>query len=617
MIATLRATLALALLVSWYVVAFVIIASCLTFDVLVLWAESQPVGTFTPTTIFAAVASFTVVVAIVHGMLSVSRAGGPPPGSVRVPREDATALWGTVDELAGTLGVTPPSELYLTPEANAAVAERARLLGLLPGARTMYLGVPLLLGLGTAELRAVLCHELGHYARGHTRFGALTWRGSAALGETRRHLAQSAAKNRLLANYGGLLILFIAGYANVYDRLTLALRRRHEYAADTAAARVVGSAATASALRSVHALALAWEDFRHHLLEPSFHAGLRPDAPFSAFGMMLADPDYRDVLAERRDDPPDQPPSAWDSHPSLARRLTALADGTTDAAAPSDPVLEVSHELWRHLEVTAPHRGLARPKPLPWTQWLERVAELQAMAPVRALSNALRVHDDAESTPLETLLRVLDAGQGAELATLLPGTLVEAGVALIGHHLVAGRHAAWLVGWTGQVRLICGGTTPDELGELVRAAVEDQSEVSRLRLHLAELGVDPAAPLALDGEDHTGTVPFAARPQRTFYEGLRDNWGVLSLVGAILVVLLVIRLSAHPSPTVPGYRPVILPTSYPQYPPNPVRSPPAFSIPCGTSGPLCPPYYRPYVPPTFLPSLPPLHIPLRELRPRG
>jgi Zn-dependent protease with chaperone function len=40
------------------------------------------------------------------------------------------------------------------------------------GRRYLYLGVPILQVLTVSQLRAVLAHELGHYSRGHTRFGA-------------------------------------------------------------------------------------------------------------------------------------------------------------------------------------------------------------------------------------------------------------------------------------------------------------------------------------------------------------------------------------------------------------------------------------------------------------
>jgi Zn-dependent protease with chaperone function len=649
-IAALRATLALALLVSWYVVAATLVVLCIAFDVLVLWAESQPGVSFTPVNLFTAVATLWVIGAIVHGVLSVSRAGGPRTDSAAVTREDAPALWRTVDGLAGRVGVAPPEELFVTPDANAAVTEQARMLGLLPGQRSMYVGVPLLLGLSAAELRAVLCHELGHHAKGHTRFGALTWRGSAALHETRQHLMRSAAENGLVASYGALLYRFIAAYSNIYDRLTLALRRRQEFAADAAAARVAGAAATVSALRAVHSLDAAWGDFRRHLLEPSLRAGLRPDDPFTAFETMLADPDYRDVLADHRRDPPDRPPSAWDSHPSLAQRLTAL---TREAERPSpggglsaDATLGITPDLWAGLPARAAvttsltkaagaRHGPA--KVLPWARWLEKLAEDQAMGPVLALSAAVRAHGGSSSAgggaPLGALLRVLDAGAGADLAARLPGgrTGGDAGdrlriaiTMLIGHHLVTAGHAVWLVGWTGRPRLVCHDIATEDIHELVRSATEDPAEVSRLRLHLAELDIDPDLPAALPAgrrEAAVVTIPAWHRPtwRGELRAGLRNNRGMLTLLCAVMGVVLVLRFGAsdqsgtrrlqldRPTGPSPATRPVpVLPGP---------ALPPEYAIPCGLGSygarPACP-YHGLTIPPLPLPTRP---LPLHSLHP--
>jgi Zn-dependent protease with chaperone function len=623
-IAALRATLALGLLISWYAVAATMVVLCLAFDVLMFWSQAQPSSVWSPTPLFAAIACFTIVLGIMHGVLSVSRPDVTRPGAVAVSRRTAPDLWATVDDLASRVGVAPPAELFLIAEANAAVTEQARMLGLLPGRRSMYVGIPLLLGLGTDELRAVLCHELGHYTRGHTRFGALTWRGSAALRETRLYLQRSAARNRLFADYGALLHLFIAGYANLYDRLTLALRRRQEFAADLAAARVAGAAVTASALRGVHALAFAWEEFQLHLVKPSLSAGLRPDDQFAAFATMLADPDYRDVLADRRDTPPDQPPSPWDSHPSLTRRLSALAAETAPAAesAPAGGELIVPREARRSLAATL-GRGLGAPKPLPWREWLEKTAERQALGPVYALSDVMSGRHPGSAMTLETVLHALDAGEGPGLAAVLEGEgpaapplehLAEAITMLIGHHLVAGRQAAWLVGWTGRVRLVCRSTTVDDLHELVRAAAEDPSDVARLRLYLAELSVAPETRVLPETDDTPMVTITAPRPKDRYGElraSLRENRGPLTVLVAVVAVGLLIHFGTSHESTVPTYRPVSPMTPAPLRVPPPLllpsvpAIPPSYVQPCGT-GPACRPFF----------TLPPLPLPTVVLKPR-
>jgi hypothetical protein len=99
------------------------------------------------------------------------------------------------------------------------------------------------------------------------------------------------------------------GYGRLYDRVSLAVRRRQELAADVAAARVAGAATTAAALRSTHAVAAAWA---RHGGEPT------------TFAAMLATPEYGDLLVRHRARPREHL-AARDSHPALARRLALLA----------------------------------------------------------------------------------------------------------------------------------------------------------------------------------------------------------------------------------------------------------------------------------------------------
>ncbi|MGQ0775508.1 MAG: M48 family metalloprotease [Pseudonocardiales bacterium] len=191
----------------------------------------------------------------------------------------------------------------------------------------LTIGVPLLVGLPTDELRAVLCHELGHYARGHTRFGAMTYRGSIALATTCGQIRATATANDLVRGYSFVLHKLLAAYAWVYDTVSLAVRRQQEFEADAATAFVASPEVTSEALRSAHVLVAAWDDFQTRFLQPMSNIGQLPDDPFSAFEAMLDDPDYRDVLTRHRRTPPKQPSSRLDSHPSLDHRLVRLADG--------------------------------------------------------------------------------------------------------------------------------------------------------------------------------------------------------------------------------------------------------------------------------------------------
>ncbi|MFD3721892.1 M48 family metalloprotease [Streptomyces sp. NPDC058674] len=112
--------------------------------------------------------------------------------------------------------------------------------------------MPLLLGLTRDELRAVLCHELGHYAGRHTRLAAVSHRGSAALERTVRYLAVLETDQTSVKPPVRLLLKLTKAYHGVYLRQTFAVRRSQELEADAAAARIAGAHTFARALRAVH-----------------------------------------------------------------------------------------------------------------------------------------------------------------------------------------------------------------------------------------------------------------------------------------------------------------------------------------------------------------------------
>ncbi|MBV8540196.1 MAG: M48 family metalloprotease [Pseudonocardiales bacterium] len=85
-----------------------------------------------------------------------------------------------VTELALEMQTQAPTQLWLTSQANASVYGSRRLLRSPRRSWHLSTGVPLLVGLTTEQLRAVLCHELAHYARRHAFFSAMAYRGSTA-----------------------------------------------------------------------------------------------------------------------------------------------------------------------------------------------------------------------------------------------------------------------------------------------------------------------------------------------------------------------------------------------------------------------------------------------------
>ncbi|MGH3782016.1 MAG: M48 family metallopeptidase [Pseudonocardiaceae bacterium] len=500
-----------------------------------------------------------VIVRAVGASVSIK----PRPDSIPVSPEQAPQLWATVRELAERVDTPAPAEIRLVTEANASVTQNVGLpgllgllgllvgtpldplgvlvgpllgllvgmllgpLGLLPRRKRMYIGVPLLVGMPPEELRAVLCHELGHYTRKHVQFGALAYRGSAQLAAAQAEIQQVKSINRLTRFCAALLYAPLSGYARLYDRLTFAVRRRQELEADDVAAAVTGTVVTAEALRSAHVLPTLWEDFLAQYVEPTRKAtGVVPEELFLAFQAMLDDPDFHNILVDKRRQPQERPRSPHDSHPSLAERLARLercpvSTERSESGSVTEP-FGAADSLFRDLCETMPTYHEA--DKLPWKEWFCRLAQFRATMPLEPLRRAVTVcvrwrGDAIPALTLDTVLNLLEAGKSTELATALGSYrhlpedsvqdplrhLVDAVYALVGQALVNNRTARWLVDWTGPSRLVPRDTNPDEIYQWVDGAVYHPTRVSGLRRQLTSLGLNLTTPV-LEAKSATGNT---------------------------------------------------------------------------------------------------------------
>jgi Zn-dependent protease with chaperone function len=319
---------AVALLVGWYVLVAGLLVGAVVMNVY-LWGresesastESVGLGLLIPVMVFNWLA-----VALPYSLRLSGKATVPvyEPSVVFAQRPDSP-LGRVIVQSAAVVGVAVPGEIRLVAEANAWVTERPRMMGLRQGPRTLYVGVPLLMGLTIDQFRAVLCHELGHHAEGHTRFGALVYRGATAFRLSAQRLRALAYVSPLLGQSALLPMAVMNGYAWFYHQVAYAVLRGQELAADDAAARSVGPATTRSALGDVHGLGRAWQDFRSRFLDPCVRAGVGPDDPFAAFRTMLTDSDFRQVFSVWIKHPATISASRNDTHPSLEDRLSRLS----------------------------------------------------------------------------------------------------------------------------------------------------------------------------------------------------------------------------------------------------------------------------------------------------
>ena len=206
--------------------------------------------------------------------------------------------------------------------------------------RTLYLGLPLLVGLSTDELRAVISHEMAHYAGGHARTSLLMHRGVVTLDAIRGalQLLIVTPPKRRSVNFRPLMMLswwLLYGYALVgywaftaywalYWRLSFAMRRGQEYDADRAAEPIVGAAELGGALRRAQGVAEAWGRFHREFVLPIRRAGCTSPETFDAFGQMITDGAYQETVRAWEGDLVGQPTAPTDTHPCLSDRLARL-----------------------------------------------------------------------------------------------------------------------------------------------------------------------------------------------------------------------------------------------------------------------------------------------------
>ncbi|MFJ8726543.1 M48 family metalloprotease [Streptomyces sp. NPDC093269] len=391
MTASLRAVRALMLLGGFYLIGAVLLTALLATDWLLL---SSTLVNRSPYLILSVVfASAMLAVPVLRGMFAFLLAGRRRSGPEGLPvtPETQPKLWAEVREASRKACTVEPDALFLTGDVNAAVTERARLLGLLPGPRSLYLGAPLLTGLTTPELHAVLAHEFGHFSNQDTRLAGVTMRSRAAVLHTVD--AFRAHDSRAHAVIGNLYV----HYARFFLRATQSSARQQELAADRAAARHIGRDTTASALRRTRDLGAAHDHYIDayatlgvpaHALPPvgEFHGGFR-------HLLAARSPEELTELAGSREAPR---PTPYDSHPPMSERLARIealpSDGTTHdpAATPAMSLLHDPHGALADLEsytLSAAAEGLSR---LEWPELVMARSVVDASGWADPLSTAVR-----------------------------------------------------------------------------------------------------------------------------------------------------------------------------------------------------------------------------------
>ncbi|RIV33164.1 M48 family metallopeptidase [Micromonospora radicis] len=508
MAATYRALASVVMLIGFYVVALL---QLVAVGALFWWIASKTNGLAATKLMLPLIVALG---AVAVGLWKAIRTRHEPAPGLVLDERVAPQLWATVRELATAVGTRAPDEIRLVPEVNAAVGEESRLLGLVGGRRTLYVGLPLLLGLRVDQLRSVLAHELGHYSGKHTRPGAVAYRGRVAIGTTIERI-----KPR---NPVGLIF---RGYAKLYLMVDNAASRRQELEADRAAVQLAGHEAATSALRSLPALDAAWNFYMGGYVQSGWQAGLAPDDLFGGFGQLLQG--RRDELEQLRQEEPDREPSRWDTHPPIGIRIDAMAQlpavtGTPDER-PASIMLADIDDAGRRLQDAVVEPGDRQV--LPWAEFTHASIAADLQRQVDGIYRAAGRFTGAAQPGLPTILDLVRERRLGEFAEQFfdNATRKEAAVRFAGpmtilltNAAVRAGQARWELSWTGPARFVGTDGEPFDLAEIAKLAVDPQT-LDEALTRLAELGIDPA----------TSTV---VRSRAT-----ADNAGLIGAIGNVKI----------------------------------------------------------------------------------
>ena len=353
-----RATLAVLLFIGFYALALGMAGALLYIPYAEVTYLHRINGRIT---IFAIVGAGAILWAIIP---RIDRFHAPGPS---LTRKDQPRLFTTLDDVARLAEQEMPPEVYLVAEMNAWVAQRGGIMGF-GSRRVMGLGLPLMQTLSVSQMRAVLAHEFGHYHGGDTALGPWIYKTRAAIFRTVHGVSHSTLLSKPFEWYG-----------KAFLRITHAISRRQEYAADALAARISGTTTAIEALKAVHGAGMAFEPYWHSEVVPAIQKGFRPPLAEGFRQFVAAPPIASNVvqaiekeIAEGKVDP-------YDTHPPLRDRIAALeaerpVSHRGDDRAPAISLLDNVSALEQALldeMVIDDYRG--KLAPLAWEEAGERI----------------------------------------------------------------------------------------------------------------------------------------------------------------------------------------------------------------------------------------------------
>ncbi|HZU33465.1 MAG TPA: M48 family metallopeptidase [Candidatus Angelobacter sp.] len=285
-----------------------------------------------------------------------------PPG----PRLDAITqprLFSELKDIAQATNQEMPQDVYLVSEMNAWVAQRGGILGI-GSRRIMVLGLPLMALLNRSQFRAVLAHEFGHYYAGDTKLGVWIYKTRTAIWRTVTRLGI----------HGSFLFFLFKWYNEVFLRITLAISRAQEHAADRLAAQLEGANALIEGLKQLHRGAAAWQPYLQSTWLPIVSAGYVPSISQGLQYFLQAPQVNAAVEQQLEKELSYGKAEPLDSHPALPERIATLqgmeALNIQQNPASSLELFENLQEIEKLLTTFITGKSL---QTVPWSEVLDKV----------------------------------------------------------------------------------------------------------------------------------------------------------------------------------------------------------------------------------------------------
>lgn len=265
----------------------------------------------------AATAKILFVVAVLSWLIVKSLwVSVVPPSGESIPATAIPKLSKRLEEIRSALDAPAPDVVLFTSDFNASVTQIPRF-GIFGWPMTyLQLGVPLMCGMSSRQLDAVLAHEFAHLSRSHPKTGLWVFRVSKTWQQLLTHLYESGSRS------GWLFRRFFRWYVPRLEAHGFAMSRRDEFEADAEAAHVAGADAMGSALVAleVRESAIAgeiwprvWRDAETHPAPPERAWTLLPEMLRAT---PITEPAIQKVMMRRG--------LGSDTHPSVSERLRAL-----------------------------------------------------------------------------------------------------------------------------------------------------------------------------------------------------------------------------------------------------------------------------------------------------